>query len=72
MFAHAALNLVRSKKVLPVLLSPNAADLGVLDALVAKKQLEVVIDSRFPLAELGAAWARSRSGRVAGKVIVEL
>lgn len=71
-FAHAALNLVRSKKVLPVLLSANAADLSVLDALVAKKQLEVVIDSRFPLAELRAAWAKSRSGRVAGKVIVEL
>ena len=72
LFAHAALNLVRSKKVLPVLLSPNAADLGVLDALVASPQLEVVIDSRFALAELGAAWLRSRSGRVVGKVIVEL
>lgn len=71
-FAHAALNLVRSKQVLPVLLSPNAADLFVLDSYFARRQLEVVIDSRFPLAELGAAWARSRSGRVAGKVIVEV
>lgn len=71
-FGHAALNLVRGKKVVPVILKPIAADLGVLDALVAKGSLEVVIDSRFPLAELGAAWARSMSGRVAGKVIVEV
>lgn len=71
-FAHAALNPVRGRKVLPVLLNANAADLGVLDGLVAKKQLEVVIDSRFPLTELAAAWARSSSGRVVGKVIVDL
>ncbi len=71
-FAHAALNLVRAKKVLPVMLRPSAADLGVLDALVSKGALEVTIDSRFPLADLGAAWARSMSGRAAGKIIVDL
>lgn len=71
-FAHGALNLVRSRSVRPVLLNANAADLGVLDALVAKGKLEVVIDSRFPLTDLTAAWARSASGRVVGKVIVDL
>ncbi len=71
-FAHAALNLVRAKKVLPVLLSANAADLGVLDGLFEKGALGVVVDSRFPLAELGAAWARSASGRAAGKIIVDV
>ena len=71
-FAHAALNLVRSKKVSPVLLTPNAADLGVLDALAARGALEVVVDSRFPLEQLAAAWERSTSGRVVGKVIVEV
>lgn len=71
-FAHAALNLVRKQKVLPVMLKPNAADLGQLDALAAKGQLQVIIDSRFPLTELGAAWERSRSGRVAGKVIIDV
>lgn len=71
-FGHAALNLVRSKKVLPVLLKANAADLGVLDALVEQGQLEVVIDSRFPFEQLAAAWERSASGRAAGKVVVDL
>jgi len=71
-FGHAALNLVRAKKVLPVLLTPNARDLGVLDALVEKGQLEVGIDSRFPFEQLGAAWERSRSGRATGKVIVDV
>jgi NADPH:quinone reductase-like Zn-dependent oxidoreductase len=71
-FAHAALNLVRAKKVLPVLMAPNAKDLGVLDALAEKGQLEVVIDSRFPFEQLGAAWERSRTGRAAGKVIVDV
>ena len=71
-FAHAALNLVRGRKVLPVMLSANAADLGVLDSLVARGVLEVVIDSRFPFAELPAAWARSMSGRAVGKVVVEV
>ncbi len=71
-FGHAALNLVRSKKVLPVLLKANAADLGVLDALVEQGRLEVVIDSRFPFEQLGAAWKRSASGRAAGKIVVDL
>ena len=68
LFANAALNLVRGKKVIPVLLRANAADLGVLDAL----KLKVEIDSRFPLTELGAAWERSRSGRVVGKVVIDV
>jgi len=71
-FAHAALNVVRGKKVLPVLLKPNAADLGVLDALAEAGKLEVVIDSRFPFAQLAAAWERSAGGRAAGKIVVDL
>ena len=65
-----ALNALSSKKVFPVMLSPNAADLGVLDALFAKKQLEVVLDSTFPAAQLDDAWKRSVSGRAAGKIVV--
>ena len=70
--AQASLNAVRGRKVLPVMLTPNAADLGVLDALVAAGSLEVVIAARFPLGELPAAWALSRSGRVAGKIVVDV
>jgi NADPH:quinone reductase-like Zn-dependent oxidoreductase len=69
-FARQAINMLSSKKVLPVMLKVNAADLAVLDALFAKKQLEVVIDSRYPSEQLGEAWKRSASGRSAGKIIV--
>ncbi|MFZ5442429.1 MAG: NAD(P)-dependent alcohol dehydrogenase [Myxococcota bacterium] len=71
-FAHALLNPVRSRKVTPVLLTPNAADLGFLDALAADGKVTVHVDSRFPLEQLGAAWERSASGRATGKIIVEL
>lgn len=71
-FARGALNVVCAKKVTPVLLSPRAADLRLLDDLVRAKKLKVVIDSRFPLAELQKAWERSISGRAAGKIIVDV
>lgn len=70
-FANLALNALRGKKVRPVLLSANAADLGVLDRLVEKGQLTVHIDSRFPADQLAAAWERSASGRAVGKIIVD-
>ncbi len=70
-FAHAALNLARARKVLPVLLSPTAKDLGALDALAARGQLKVHVDSRFPAEQLAAAWERSATSRAAGKIIVE-
>lgn len=69
-FARQAINTLSSKKVLPVMLKVNAADLAVLDGLFAKKQLEVVIDSRYPSEQLAEAWKRSASGRSAGKIIV--
>lgn len=70
--AAAALNLVRARKVLPVLLAPNAADLAVLDGLYMQGKLKVVIDSRYPFEQLPAAWARSASARAVGKIIIEL
>ncbi|MFT3712234.1 MAG: NAD(P)-dependent alcohol dehydrogenase [Archangium sp.] len=71
-FAHAALNLVRGRKVTPVLLKPNAVDLGVLDGFVERGAVRVVIDSRFPLEKLPDAWERSASGRAAGKIVIDL
>jgi NADPH:quinone reductase-like Zn-dependent oxidoreductase len=71
-FAHAALNVLRGRKVAPVLLAPNAADLAVLDGFVERGAVQVVIDSRFPFEKLGDAWERSRSGRAAGKIVIDV
>lgn len=71
-FAWAARNVVCAQRVRPVMLKANAADLRVLDALVEAGKLRVTIDSRFPLAEVGKAWARSMSGRAAGKIVVDV
>lgn len=65
-----AANVFTGKKVAAVMLKPNAADLGVLDALFEKKKLDVVIDSTFPVEKFAEAFARSESGRAAGKIIV--
>jgi hypothetical protein len=32
----------------------------------------VVIDSRYPLVDLRAAWERSMSGRAAGKIVIDV
>lgn len=71
-FARGAMNLICGKKVKPVLLKSRAKDLAVLDALYEKKQLRVVIDSRFPLEKLADAWQRSKSGRVVGKIVIDV
>lgn len=71
-FARALLNPFVGRTVLPVMLKSNAADLRVLDALVEAGKLRVVIDARFPLAALPEAWARSKSGRVAGKLVIDV
>jgi NADPH:quinone reductase-like Zn-dependent oxidoreductase len=71
-FARGAMNLICGKKVRPVLLASRAKDLVVLDAMYEKKQLRVVIDSRFPLEKLADAWQRSKTGRAVGKIIVDV
>ncbi len=71
-FARGALNVICGKKVKPVLLSPRASDLRVLDDLVRAKKLRVVIDGHFPLNELAKAWERSMTGRAVGKIIVDV
>lgn len=71
-FARSALNPILDKKVRPVLLKSRATDLQILDRLVERGVLRVVVDSRFPLAELGKAWARSMTGRAVGKIVVDV
>ncbi len=71
-FARGALNITCGKKVYPVLLKARATDLAILDQLYEAKKLRAVIDSRFPLENLADAWARSKSGRAAGKIIIDV
>lgn len=66
------LNPFSSRKVRPVMLKANAPDLRILDDLAAAGKLRVVIDQRFPLSNLRAAWERSLSGRAAGKIIIDV
>lgn len=60
------------KQVQPVMLDPNAADLRILDGLAEAGKLRVVVDRRFPLAELADAWRYSQSGRAAGKIVIDV
>lgn len=68
--ARQALNAFTQQQVSAVMLKSNAADLGVLDALVEQKQLTVVVDSRFTPEQFDQAFQRSESGRAAGKLVV--
>jgi NADPH:quinone reductase-like Zn-dependent oxidoreductase len=69
---RSAINVFTSKKVKAVMLKSRATDLRILDRLIEEKKLRVVIDSRFPLADLSAAWERSMSGRATGKIIIDV
>ena len=69
---RSALNPFTRKQVKVVMLKSNAADLALLDGLYAAGKLQVVIDSRFPLEQLGAAWERSMSGRAVGKIVIDV
>jgi NADPH:quinone reductase-like Zn-dependent oxidoreductase len=69
-FARAAFNRFSSKQVVPLLMKPNARDLALLGEAWRRRELRVVVDRTFPAAQLGDAWAHSRTGRTAGKLIV--
>lgn len=72
LLARALLNPFAKKRVRALMMKTNAADLRILDALHAAGKLRVVIDSRYPLDRLADAWARSKSGRAAGKIVVDI
>lgn len=71
-FLRAALNPLCGRQVSPVMLKAKSADLRILDQLFAEGKLRVVVDQRFPLADLRGAWARSQSGRATGKIIIDV
>jgi NADPH:quinone reductase-like Zn-dependent oxidoreductase len=54
----------------PILLKTNGPDLAALDALCEAGKLTVLIDAVYPLSGLDSAWARSRSGRAVGKIVL--
>jgi NADPH:quinone reductase-like Zn-dependent oxidoreductase len=66
------INPLFGKAVFPVLLKSRAEDLALLDRWFEAGRLRVVIDSRFPLAQLGEAWAKSITGRSAGKIVIDV
>ncbi len=71
-FARGALNLVCRKRVSAVLLRPRAVDLRALDELWSAGRLRVVVEGRFPLADLAEAWRRSIAGRTVGKIVIDV
>ncbi|XP_040379011.1 chloroplast envelope quinone oxidoreductase homolog [Oryza brachyantha] len=63
---------LRRKRLVPLLLSPNRADLELLVALVRDGKLRTVVDSRFPLSDAAKAWQKSIDGHATGKIVVDM
>ena len=72
LFLRTLLNPVSGRKTHAMMLKSSGADLAVLDRLVDAGKLRVVIDSRYPLTDLRRAWERSMTGRVVGKIVVDV
>ncbi|XP_047059409.1 chloroplast envelope quinone oxidoreductase homolog [Lolium rigidum] len=60
------------KRVVPLFLRLNKADLEFLVGLLEEGKLKTVIDSRFPLSEASKAWQTSIDGHPTGKIVVEM
>ena len=60
------------KRLVPLLLSPNKADLEFLVGLLKDSKMKMLIDSRFSLNEASKAWEKSIEGHATGKIIVEM
>ena len=60
------------RKVRLVTVKPNAAQLERIGALVAAGKVEPVIEQAYPVTEIAAAHARSATGRVRGKIAIEI
>jgi NADPH:quinone reductase-like Zn-dependent oxidoreductase len=72
LFLRSLLNPMTGRTVRAMMLKSSAADLAILDRLVEAGTLHVVIDSRYPLTDLRRAWERSMSGRVTGKIVIDV
>lgn len=65
-------NLVRSTRTVPFLVSPKATALEGLSILIERGEVEPVVEKVYPLTDLAAAHRRVETGRVAGKVCIDL
>lgn len=62
--------LVTSRRTKTLLGKPTRGILEPLVAALAKREIEALIEARFPLAEAEEAHARSRAGKVVGKLLL--
>lgn len=60
------------RRVLPIITKNSGEDLAALGVLVDKYQLQVPIDSEFPLKNAAAAHDYSETGRVKGKIVLRI
>jgi NADPH:quinone reductase-like Zn-dependent oxidoreductase/pimeloyl-ACP methyl ester carboxylesterase len=65
--------IVRSKQnAKNVWVNPNTLDLEILKAYFEQGLIKPIIDSEFPFEELDQAYARSRTGRAVGKIVINI
>jgi len=60
------------KRLVPLLLWPNRADMEFLVGLVKDGKLKTVVDSRSSLRDVSEAWEKSIGGHATEKIIVEM
>ncbi|CAN6371564.1 unnamed protein product [Urochloa humidicola] len=60
------------KRLVPLFLWPNKADLELPVGLVEDGRLKTVVDSRSPLGDASKAWEKSIEGHPTGKIIIEM
>lgn len=66
------LNPLKRQKVYAVALKANGVDLSLLDQLYTDGKLKILVEQRYPMEHLKEAWERSISGRVVGKLVVDV
>ena len=54
------------------MVQPSSEDLGRIAQLIDDGTVRVLIDSMFPLSETRAAHTKSQTGRVKGKIVLEV
>ncbi|CAA6667922.1 unnamed protein product [Spirodela intermedia] len=60
------------KQLVPFFFSRRAEELEFLLGLMKEGKLKSVVDSRHPLSQAEAAWAKSVDGHATGKIVVEM